>query len=189
MKKFKVKSAVAALILLPGIACAQDDWTGFYVGGFIGPTNSEVGDLESTSFSYGLQVGYNYQLYSNFVVGGELSYGLGSYSDTMAVGGESIDFDYDVDTLSVKLKAGYAAEPVLVYGIFGFVDAKADASATAPATSSISASGSGSGNVFGLGVATMATDEIILSAEALNNPFDDGDADMASIILSAAFKF
>lgn len=177
MKNLSVLATALFTLGAPSIALA-DDWTGFYAGLHGGYADGEISALglsfSDDTFAYGLQAGYNYQTPSNWVFGGELSYGTAEYT-ILGIKG-------DLDTLRVKLKAGYAAETTMVYGILGYADLDdGDDNAT--------------GITFGVGLGYKATDNIILTGELLRDETDynfegvNVDVDQTSILIGASYQF
>lgn len=179
MKNLAVLSTALFTLCATSIAQA-DEWTGFYVGLHAGLADGEVSALGASvsddTFAYGLQAGYNYHSPSNWVFGGELSYGTAEYSAFGVTG--------DIDTTRVKFKAGYAYAlgTTLVYGTIGYADLDdGDDNAT--------------GITYGIGVGYKATDNIALTAELLRDDTDFNvggvsvDVEQTSLLLGAAYQF
>ena len=177
MKNLSVLATALFTLGAPSIALA-DDWTGFYAGLHGGYADGEISVLglsfSDDTFAYGLQAGYNYQTPSNWVFGGELSYGTAEYSAS--------GVSDDADTLRVKFKAGYAVETTMVYGVIGYAE--------------IDGGGEDSdGMTFGVGLGYKATDNIILTGELLRDETDfnfagvNVDVDQTSILIGASYQF
>lgn len=169
------KLAVAAVILgLPTLASASEDWTGFYVGGHLGTNNLEISSGSSSvkdkSTVYGLQVGYNYSMPNDWVIGGELSYSTAEYSDSSG--------NFDVHTARLKFKPGYSLGSSLVYGVLGYASVS-DIFETLD------------GVTYGIGINYKATDNIILGAEVLHDSVSKGDmdVDVNSLNFGVSYQF
>jgi len=156
MKKIILATAVAALSSTaafaadlpartytkapPPIVAPVYNWTGFYVGGFVGgafdgsngfSTNDPtvLGSRSDSSFFGGGQVGYNYQFAPNWVAGieGDIG-GLSSNNHSFAnsfLEAASVKNDW---LASVTGRLGYTWGPGLIYakGGVAFRDAKVD---------------------------------------------------------------
>ena len=131
-------------------------WQGLYVGGhgaYVTGSATPSGGFDSVDFSGGgggLQVGFNAQ-HGNWVVGLE---GDGTW--TNATGSRSFDGPVSVDARanwlsSLRLRAGYAFDNVLVYGTAGAAVGNFDLSVTNTTLAS-SATNSNFGYVVGGGV-------------------------------------
>lgn len=98
----------------PEVSRSLFNWTGFYVGGHAGWGWGNAASVDPDGYLLGLQAGYNYQLPSNWVVGGEVDI---SYSGIEGSGGgTSFELDY-VGT--VRGRIGYAMDRVMIYGTGG----------------------------------------------------------------------
>jgi opacity protein-like surface antigen len=167
--------ATTALIA-PNIATADDDWTGVYAGIHFGAADGDLSNgsakISDHSAVYGLQLGYNHSLASNWIVGGELSYSTAEFS---AFGPSK-----DMGTTRLKLKAGYGVGAAMFYGVLGYASIDLD-------------SESESGATYGLGVGYKATENIILNAELLRDSFDikssGADVDVTTLLLGVSYQF
>jgi outer membrane immunogenic protein len=108
------------------------DWTGVYVGGFVGGAhalwtidfdrNDNHGKSEqgADGIAGGVWVGYNYQASPNFVIGVEGEIGTTTAKQTNNI------FDNDTSLSaygpfgSVRARIGYAFDRLLIYGTGGF---------------------------------------------------------------------
>lgn len=107
-----VSLLLAACLLNTSAMAAENDWTGWYVGGHVGHANGDseanvslggqwsaesqalrddvVGnwstDLDSSGAAYGAQVGYQYQFQNSLVLGVELDYSQLNLDDARASG-------------------------------------------------------------------------------------------------------
>lgn len=112
---------MTALGLAAGVAVASPamaqtaDWGGLYLGGSASSYSVEpnYAAAEASGTSFGLHGGVNFAVGPQIVVGGELNFSLGSHSFDVA---PSDEFGYD---LSLRLRAGYAVDQFLVYGLVG----------------------------------------------------------------------
>jgi len=132
----------------PG-AVAGADWSGFYVGAHVGQgfaalagvttamdgtigarPAAESADMNLNNFLAGGQVGINYQFENRFVIGIEADYAktrIRGYRELLAVEGRlpqqralEAKTDYDFDWMAtIRGRAGYAFERLLVYGTGG----------------------------------------------------------------------
>ncbi|WP_083347744.1 outer membrane protein [Ruegeria halocynthiae] len=171
-------SSVAAVMIAPGIATADDDWAGVYAGIHFGAADGDLSSgsakLSDHSAVYGLQLGYNYSLANNWIVGSELSYSTAEFS---AFGPSK-----DMDTTRLKLKAGYAVGAAMYYGVLGYSHIDLDGK-------------NESGATYGLGVGYKATGSIVLNAELLRDGFDfessgtDVDVDVTTLLFGVSYQF
>ncbi|QRG07452.1 porin family protein [Xanthobacter dioxanivorans] len=86
-------------------------WTGFYLGANVGYGWGSSGFDSPAGAVGGLQAGYNFQFASPFVLGVETDFNLSGIS------GGTFGLDYFG---TVRARAGYAFDRVLVYGTGGF---------------------------------------------------------------------
>jgi outer membrane immunogenic protein len=125
----------------PYVAVPVFTWTGFYIGGNVGGGNGGfrttnfngpaagggvVGvtrpgafNNNSTGFTGGGQIGYNYQI-GNFVIGVEADASYTDFSRTRLLGGGNSARDSLSYLGTVRGRVGYAWDRVLVYGTGGF---------------------------------------------------------------------
>lgn len=180
----------------PLLAAPMFTWTGFYVGvqgGWAGGgsdrvgliTNvpaigrfNNVGDLSGDGGFIGARVGYDYQMPgSSFVIGAvaDLNYDWikGSISGVrgpVTFGGTSrIDWDG-----SVRLKAGYAIDRLLVYATGGvaFANQKYVLATTTPLISGLSANSTHVGWTIGGGLQYAVTNNLIAGLEYRYTQFE-----------------
>lgn len=138
--------ASALLSLISGQALAADavsaepvavhDWSGVYVGGYLGygfgssdsafsspntPGFQASQDYDIDGFLGGVQVGYNYQI-NAAVLGVEADFSgadIKGHSDEINVGGGDV-YDTKVDWFgTLRARAGYAFDRTLIYGTGG----------------------------------------------------------------------
>jgi opacity protein-like surface antigen len=174
MNRFLARAMSVALIAAPGLALAQGGWTGFYVGGHIAATDTEVSfagpGTSENSTGFGLHAGYNHNLNDRFVLGGELSRGKLEYSD--------LAFDEDLTSERVKIRLGYTTGSALFYGVAGYArisDSDEDED----------------GHTLGLGVDYKLTSNVLLGAELLYDSFSaEGiDLDVTSLSFRVSYRF
>lgn len=158
MNKFFLRLALASVAILPAASAfaadldvmpppppveelrpATYDWTGAYVGSWLGTTCMEgtltehvVGpparDVEwensGCGFKGGFMAGYNHQ-FENFVLGVEADWGRsGSIAENEEAGG---DFAYTMDHIVTgRVRAGYAWDDTLFYTTGGVAWARGD---------------------------------------------------------------
>lgn len=139
------------------------DWTGGYVGGSVGYGDWDLGASSDGGANYGGFAGYDYD-FGNYVLGGELQY-LGN---DVSIGGTSLD-----GVGRAKLKAGYDAGPVLLYGVGGYT--RADTGA-----------GTADGYVAGIGMDYKFNNGVTMGAEVLHNDFGSvGGSDLSGNTVEA----
>ena len=156
----------------PAPVVMDNGWTGPYGGIQLGYGSMDLGGAGDEGWIYGAQLGYDYQMGNNFVVGAELDW-VGS---DMSFGGT------DLDSLQhAKLRAGYGMGDALVYATGGV--ARADTTI-----------GDDLGWAIGGGVEYKVTPNIGLGAEYLYNKFDDfngtgNDLDGSTVAMRVNFRF
>ncbi|MCK0095286.1 porin family protein [Yoonia sp. F2084L] len=192
MKTLKAM-AVACTALVPTASLA--DWSGLYLGG--GLSNVTSGELSATLATdstgldveqhgaVGLFVGYQVQN-GDFVFGGE-------YAISAA---PNVSFEDDPEEFAfaygdLKLKAGYAFDQLMGYGVVGIATIAFDSG------DGIEYAGSGIG--FGIGADYAVSDSFIVGAELFSRSttgdLDVGvasgerDLDATSISFRGSFKF
>lgn len=120
-KSIFVSAAVVALSLGEAASADASMWKGGYVSLTFGKIDghAEEGgttyDVDGTAFGLteGFSaIGYNFSASTDFVLGGELSLGHGKI-DVDTVG------ELDLFDASLRMRAGYAVESVLIYGLVG----------------------------------------------------------------------
>lgn len=171
---FAADLAPAPVEPIAPIAYAPFDWTGFYVGVNVGGAwnDSKWSGFAAPSFNtngsgviYGGQIGYNYQI-NQFVLGLE-----GDFN------GSSVDKKNQCSNVagsvcrteqnwlgSIRARAGYAFDRLLIYGTGGVAFTDYDFSQTAALPQSWG-SGSRTGWTAGLGVEYAITDHITAGVE------------------------
>ena len=195
MKTFIALSAVAAATLLAAPASAADMarkvpvatpiaapvkvWNGLYAGAIIdygfgedrvGLTRGlDAGVAKPQGFGGGLTIGYNRQ-YGNFVAGLEadaILSGMKGDSSSTSFGGSSGSVKYPW-LVTVRPRAGYAFDNLLVYATAGLAvgGVEVKAAANAPAAT-LSKTSTRAGLAAGAGVEYAVTDKISLKAEYL----------------------
>lgn len=166
MIKLTTAAAIAAMLTSTTLAQAEENWTGFRLGVQVGRTEASALGASQTETSYGIHAGYDRDMGKGFILGAEIDYNTADFSGI------------DVDTTRLKLRAGYAFNKVMVYGLVGAVNMD-----FGPLSET--------GITFGLGASFQATDHIIISGEYTRDSVDflgvDIDADTLS--LRAAYKF
>ena len=156
-------------------APAGNDWTGFYAGAQVGygdvSTNAAV---SGDGALYGLHAGYNHD-FGSVVAGGEVDY---DWSDISLTGGAG-----DIDSVArAKVRLGYDAGRVLVYGTGGFAQAET------------SALGDDDGTFFGAGADYMISPSTVVGLEYLNHDFENfngsgTDITVDTFRLKGSFRF
>lgn len=174
--KIRKLNLALALLALPSIAMASDEWDGFYAGIHVGVSDADLSRgpaaISDHSGVYGLQIGYNHSLTENWVIGGELSYGTEEYG--------GLGPSKDMDTARLKLKAGYDFGQTMVYGVLGYANIELGTTTE-------------QGTTYGIGLGYKATDNIILNAEILRDSFDirssGFDVEKTSLALGVSYQF
>jgi len=176
MSKYGLVKLGLAVVLLASVSAASEaadvqrgpayrpppplpfyNWTGFYVGAHAGGGWADLGVGDSGSgFIGGGQVGYNYQVNPNWVVGFEVEVsGSGIKNNLLTIGTPAgpITADLNWNTLvTVAPRFGYAFDTWLVYGKVGGAWADVSASVSAPIFGTMSAGGgTASGWMVGVG--------------------------------------
>ena len=122
MKKITVMSTVAVLGLSSAaLADGAEAWQGFYLGGTINSFDAEYSvtpTFDSSGMNLGIVAGYTHAVGSNFVVGAELNYSPGENTEASLPGNPVIS-----DALSLRVRAGYAAEDFMFYAGAGALQA------------------------------------------------------------------
>ncbi|MCU0825855.1 MAG: porin family protein [Tabrizicola sp.] len=185
MKPFSALAVTALIALLPVAAQAQD-WTGPYVGVTLGHGTGDVTNPLTSTFdlggeAYGLYAGYLYQN-GSLVYGGELAYQSAAV-DLDALPGQG--FDQLVD---LKGRLGYAAGPVLFYGVLGY---SSNRYAIPEGTSR------GDGPAFGLGLDYQLSERVMLGAEYMSRSMKNGlsggvnpvESDISTLSVRMALRF
>ena len=160
-------------------------WQGLYVGGNVGyvagsatPSGSSWDKVDLSGAGLGLHAGYNAQ-FGNWVVGLEAD---GTWSN--ASGSRAFTNPATVDananwTNSLRLRAGYAFDNVLVYATGGAALGKFDIGVTAPSVASV-VSQTSFGYVVGAGVEMKFAQNWSGRLEALHYGFNNKTLDFAT---------
>jgi len=132
------------------------NWTGLYVGAHAGGGWADLGVGDSSSgFIGGGQVGYNYQVNPQWVVGLEVEVSGSGIKNNLATFGTPfgpITANFNWNTLTtLTSRFGYAFDNWLVYGKVGGAWADVSVSVNAPFGFGSSAGGTASGWVVGVG--------------------------------------
>jgi outer membrane immunogenic protein len=155
-------------------APASFTWAGLYVGanlgagfgGFNGPGGNYFGPSPAGGL-LGLTVGYNYQS-GNLLVGAEGDYAWSHIADqaTTRVGVSSTGVVQNIDT--IRARAGYAADRLLVYGTGGYAGANIRGVLNnVPASAVADQTFYANGFTLGVGVEYAITPHITAKAEYL----------------------
>jgi opacity protein-like surface antigen len=172
-------AAVAPLFSMPAYAeqTTSTDWTGFYAGGQIGwldveyPTTGPVPGgilFDGTGNSFGLHVGYNHD-FGSLVLGGEVSMDFPSVDIELTPTGNAAPRDIDwIGT--VKARAGYDAGLFLPYAVIGYTWQEFNETTGSAADRTFDGFG------YGLGVSFLASQHLMVGAEALWFDLDPTEA-------------
>lgn len=173
---------------------ATTSWTGFYAGGSLGfgsanydidatytnpPLSAGLNlpDLGAQGVLFGLQAGYNHQLSSNWVIGGQIdAMGSNITNDTalnISLPPNSITGNYDLTVSSmytVSGRLGYLTSPnTMVYGLLGVTRGNFtgdyNLSLNAAPVLAGSYDFSLNGMAVGIGMETMLNDHLSLGVE------------------------
>ena len=164
---------------------AAKTWTGFYIGVGVGAgaSNTDLSvnedDGEGSLEVFGLdgiggegafgtlQVGYDRQLSSGFVVGAFADYDFSGISTEVRFGGGSVDIDLD-HTWSIGARAGFLANPdTLVYALVAYTQGEYDLSEFGGGDLDVE------GFSFGGGIETRLADNWTLKGEYRFTQFDE----------------
>lgn len=165
-----LKLAAAAVVMMSGMASAQDfgtgmgGWSGFYGGVQAeklmgGSKKSGASDTRATGKAFGLHGGYLQDM-DGFVLGGELAYD--KLKDVKYRGASM-----DGSMIRAKAIAGYDMGQFLPYATLG---------AERLTLENAAAQGGdikANGLVYGLGVKMKATEQILVGAELLKHDYKD----------------
>jgi len=189
-------AAVMALLTTSGSVFAADmairkappplpipiyNWTGFYIGGNLGGawsngtltdnfTGAGISGNNNSGFIGGGQIGYNWQVSPNFVLGVEGMFDGASFNSSnnqVVVLGDTIHADLHTDWVStLAARFGYAANNWLFYGKAGggWVQNSATVSDLTRGTS-VSVSNTNSGWLVGAGIEYGLTSNWTMKAE------------------------
>jgi outer membrane immunogenic protein len=201
MKRFL--GGAAALILVSAQAFAADmpakapilkapapvfDWTGFYVGGYVGvgvqqsrgenPTGAAAGGLDYTGsgFLSGGTLGYNWQFGRNWVAGIEGDIGYLGLSHNVQDWNDTFSYNSKTSWLgTLRGRLGYSNGPTLSYVTGGGAFVHATDSLTSFAGSTVESSKTLGGYTYGTGVETMLGGNWTAKAEFLRVNVGKGD--------------
>jgi outer membrane immunogenic protein len=165
----------------PQLAPAND-WTGFYVGvmggygfGNTDTTGGVASGIQTNGLLGGVTVGGNYQ-FDSFVLGveGDIAWSGQSGSATCAAATCSADYDW---IGSVRGRAGYVIDPVLLYATGGLAVARVNTSVSpvAPGTTG-SHSDTYTGWTVGAGAEAAVTEQLSAKIEYSYSDFGDQTA-------------
>jgi outer membrane immunogenic protein len=166
----------------PEMMSQPNDWTGFYVGvlggygfGNTDTTGGSTSSIQTNGVLGGVTVGGNYQI-DSFVLGieGDVGWSGQSGSATCAAGTCSADYDW---IGSVRGRAGYAIDPVLLYATGGVAVARVNTSVSpvAPGTTG-SYSDTFTGWTIGAGAEAALTEQLSAKIEYSYSDFGDQTA-------------
>lgn len=137
---------VDPVIVQPVVPVQRDaDWTGFYFGSSLGAGNWDLGAASGDGRTESAFMGYDYD-FGDYVVGGEVQY---SGHNKVGLGADRLR-----STTKAKLRLGYDAGSVLVYGTAGYGYADTSAGGTG-------------GYVAGVGIDYKMHNNIAVGAEYL----------------------
>ena len=166
---------------------AAKTWTGFYIGGGVGAgaSNTDLslyandGDSSASLEVFGLdgiggegafgtlQVGYDRQVSSGFVIGAFADYDFSGISTEVRAFGQSADIDLD-HTWSIGARAGFLANPdTLVYALVAYTQGEYDLSEFGGGDLDVE------GFSFGGGIETRLADNWTLKGEYRFTQFDE----------------
>ncbi len=187
-------------------APAMTDWSGFYLGlsggwgsGDYQP-NPNANPLPAAysfdGLAYGGFVGYNYQLDSGLVLGGEIAFGMGSMDlDQDGTNTPTPQPTFDAQTVDFKVRVGFAADRALVYAFGGYTTVEGD-NFSKPAGWTTIGNFDGDGYIFGGGVDFLVTDNLFVGAEYAYRDVEDSnndpitwDGSASTISARVGFKF
>ncbi len=183
----------------------SSDWTGFHVGVHAGLASGDVtypfsiiaipGEIEETASGVlaGVSLGADYQFTGGFVLGvvgdiswsdyeGKLSFNLGPPLGLNAEAGSELEW-----LATVRGRAGFAFDSLLVYGTAGVAFGEIESGASIPLVGGISTKTDHVGWTAGAGLEYAFTDNVSLSTEYLyvdlgdENLIDFGAAAMLDV--------
>ncbi len=190
-KKFTPLASAIALSLTLATSASADatSFEGFYGGLSIGSValdpNFTAANIDS-AVGYDLFMGYNHALNSDWVVGGELSYGA---SGDHSVSGSTAIVNLE-NMMTISARAGYVFDNTMIYGRVGYQtgDLSISTSALTPDLD---------GAVIGLGVEHMFTDNVSGRLEVTRSVLDlsgtgvppGTELDRTAVSIGIAFHF
>ena len=206
----RIASTLALTVGLVGAASAADlrpaykapapvaapvaySWSGFYIGGHAGGGWAED---SASGFVGGGQIGYNWQLAPNWVIGIEADISGTSISDsaTLVVPGAVATASADLNWMaSVRGRLGYTWDRFMVYFTGGAAWADIDGSATVTVagvgTATATASATATGWVIGGGGEWMFAPNWTFGVEYLHYEFDNVSGTIIAPGTTTAFGF
>lgn len=179
---------VLSLAMTPAAFADASAFEGFYGGLSVGTVSPDLTSTPSidSAFGYSLFAGYNHAIDSNWVIGGELSYGMsGDHGVSGAVTEVTLD---DMVTLSGRI--GYTFGNTMVYGRLGYQTGDLNAT-TLPFALDLD------GVTYGIGLEHMFTDTLSGRIEVSRSVLDVSgplvppgiELDTTSISIGVAFHF
>ena len=202
-------SATTLILSLTGAASAADlrpvapsavaapmpysSWAGLYIGGHAGAGWFRDGD---TAFVGGGQIGYNFQLAPNWIIGIEADISATdlSRSATFVSPGTTLAVSSDLNWMaSVRGRLGYTWDSFMLYftggGAWADLDGNARLTVAGVGTSTASASATASGWVLGGGGEWMFAPNWSLGVEYLHYDFDQISGTVTGPGGTASFNF
>lgn len=162
-----VETPIIPTVTLAAPAAATD-WSGLYVGGTYS-TNSGTGDYIGPVFGspgnplsgplYGAYAGYNVQR-GALVFGGELAFQSGTIAFDWPIAPNTAEASNIFDT---KLRAGFAMDRVMAYGVAGYSSGNYEETSGGPVTASASMAGFS----YGAGVEMKVGRNMVVGVEYL----------------------
>lgn len=200
--KLRLLSTVAAAAMITGIAMtgaraadiiaepAAHDWSGLYIGAHVGygeaffngcvscggdqDEDLDASDLDLSDVVGGGHLGYNFQM-DSLVLGIEADFTWAGFDDSAneagGSGGDRINGDVDY-LASIRARAGYAMDDILVYATGGVAFTEAEIEGEQHGNFD-NAKFNDVGGVVGGGVEWAASDMVSLRAEGLYYFFGD----------------
>lgn len=165
-------------------------WTGFYFGGTLGygwGNNENNGpvtgsfDLDPDGINAGAHIGYNYMFTPNFLLGMEADIAYTDMQDSGTFGGVPVKAKSNWLS-TVRARAGYAFDRVLLYGTGGLALADRELSSGGSDDSDLAV-----GWTVGGGVETAVTDNITARAEYLYANFGDENYNIGGTTVNSDF--
>lgn len=190
-RNFKTLLSALALstTMAPAAFADAAAFQGFYGGFSMGITSADISAIPispDSALSGNIFVGYNHALSPDWVIGGELSYGM---SSGHSFSGSPIAFDLD-SILTISARAGYVFGDTMIYGRVGYQTLSLDANFS-------SVTFDADGYVLGLGVEHMFAENISGRIEVSRSYLDvtglgvppGTDLDATRISIGVAFHF
>lgn len=171
LKTVLLAGAAAVGISGAGQAAEPVSWTGFYAGAHVGYIWGEVdepaifpGEIDPEGFFLGAQVGYDYQLANNIVLGAFVaSPFLFADEDEDAFGGT---FEAELEwAVIMGGRAGYAFDNVLPYILLGYVIGDGNGKAEFPGGGDYDITETHDGYIVGLGADVMVAPNVTVGVQ------------------------